>query len=518
MSGEARDATGKWTHGEHVDLGDQPHYRATNAPGQPLQDARPGHNAITDGVYFAEHPEAVKGYGSHVEAYTLPHGKYLVVNGDKHLDKINATAKADAESKLAEHLKAVQSGTENIDAKKIASLSSRPNYLRDHLEKQGYAGLKYVRTDPVNDHHDQVVLFRPETAKPAANRTTFSAAPAKPTRSLPMVQSKADPGLILPGPGGVARAEFLTPSMRYGQAVFERIAQDAISRLVTSKRRTTHSGHLFTNDERTAFVQAIGAPVVLADLVGRAMTARKAGVPLPAFGANVNRTVFGWLDPIAKNILEAIQFFSGLFPAIGIRPERYGAHMERDAFTMCVATEQTLLQRVQAIITRYLGNDWSKGYDERGPRSDGTVIRKTLIDAGVAPLHKQYSEMVFRTNVLDALNTGQTKQAAAFPDRLPVWRYNAIDDSRLGDDHRPMMGLYYPASVTFAEVRGDRVYNCRCGQRWITAIEWQMLQAKGAVLQTTWGEKVRAEGVAKGKAKRAAQSAAKKARSKPGGR
>mgnify|MGYP001569734410 CR=1 FL=1 len=48
-----------------------------------------------------------------------------------------------------------------------------------------------------------------------------------------------------------------------------------------------------------------------------------------------------------------------------------------------------------------------------------------------------------------------TRQAEDLHDRLPVWQYMAIDDSRLGDDHRPMMGKYYPSSVTFAEVRRE---------------------------------------------------------------
>jgi hypothetical protein len=48
------------------------------------------------------------------------------------------------------------------------------------LEKQGYVGLQYVRTDPVNDHHDQTVLFRPHAATAIQPKTTLSAGAAMP--------------------------------------------------------------------------------------------------------------------------------------------------------------------------------------------------------------------------------------------------------------------------------------------------------------------------------------------------
>jgi hypothetical protein len=64
--------------------------------------------------------------------------------------------------------------------------------------------------------------------------------------------------------------------------------------------------------------------------------------------------------------------------------------------------------------------------------------------------------MVFRTSVIDSFNASVTRQMATPEMRadFPMWEYLGLDDGRAGDDHRPKFGRFYPASATFAEVRG----------------------------------------------------------------
>lgn len=97
-------------------------------------------------------------------------------------------------------------------------------------------------------------------------------------------------------------------------------------------------------------------------------------------------------------------------------------------------------------------------------------------------------EMVFRTNVMDALNTGVSRQLATpeMREDFPAWRYLGIDDGREGDDHRPKFGKLYPSSVPFTVVRGPRVFNCRCTAQPIHIVELEQLLAAGERVESAW--------------------------------
>jgi hypothetical protein len=132
------------------------------------------------------------------------------------------------------------------------------------------------------------------------------------------------------------------------------------------------------------------------------------------------------------------------------------------------------------------------------PQEDGTIdyrpctrqtyIKRLLDKAGVSPKNPQYAEMVMRTNVLESYRTGVDQQAASesMKENFPVWQYQGILDGREGDDHRPKFGRYYPAKASFAEVRGDRPFNCRCNRRNIHRLAWAKLMAEGASIETEW--------------------------------
>jgi hypothetical protein len=123
------------------------------------------------------------------------------------------------------------------------------------------------------------------------------------------------------------------------------------------------------------------------------------------------------------------------------------------------------------------------------PLTGPEAVRQVLAAAGVNDERGGYSEMAFRTNVNDALNTGFDRQLAhpEMQELFPVWEYMTARDNRVGKDHEPMDGKYYPAHATFAEVRGPRPYNCRCTRRPLTQRQWADLKRGGARLETAWG-------------------------------
>jgi len=186
---------------------------------------------------------------------------------------------------------------------------------------------------------------------------------------------------------------------------------------------------------------------------------------------------------------EAVEYFNRLIPSIGTDPYRYGALLERHAFTLAAAADQALLDKVkQAIVKKVQGvvADRLSGAATLGTAT--ADIQDILDAAGVAPANPQYSEMIFRTNMMDAYNAGQTAEMAKpeMQEFFPVWRYEGILDSRTGDDHRPKIDKYFPSTAVFADVRGPRVWNCRCGHTPLYRTEWAELQAKGARVESSW--------------------------------
>ena len=150
----------------------------------------------------------------------------------------------------------------------------------------------------------------------------------------------------------------------------------------------------------------------------------------------------------------AVDYFRRLVPTLADDPGRYGLALGRHAFTLAVATEQTVLQKVKDAILAGLRTG-----------TDATADAQDVLDAaGVSPRNPQTAEMIWRTNAMDALNNGAQAEIASpeMQEAFPVIRYDGILDSRTGDDHRPHIGRYYPATRAFADIRGPRVYNCRC--------------------------------------------------------
>lgn len=188
------------------------------------------------------------------------------------------------------------------------------------------------------------------------------------------------------------------------------------------------------------------------------------------------------LEPAA-----ALDYFRGLAPDLGTDPGRIPPDLRRKAFTLAAATGEELLQKVQAAIADRI----QSGEVTTGPKA----VQALLDAAGVAPGHPEgrdgYAATVFRTNTMDAWNQGLQDELAQQQETFPVWRYSNPHDSRSRPEHAARNGRYYPASVTFNQIRGtgiEEVANCRCTAVPIDRWQWADLKAKGARLADGYHE------------------------------
>lgn len=285
--------------------------------------------------------------------------------------------------------------------------------------------------------------------------------------------------------------ELLSTAQSEGSRFLGDLARKAITRYVRHG-----NGKLFTKVEQKALQSKLAEAVAAADLLGRARVRLRAdqvvrgpdSVP-NGYDTSLRHprkfadTPTDWGPVSVPSVelqppVEALKYFQNLVPAINVDPLTWQKDLEARAFTMAVATETQLLSKVQAEIAARMGS----GEYGWGPQA----IQDLLTSAGVAPANPQYAEMVFRTNVKDALAKGAHEELQD-PDVLPqfpVWKYSAIvGDGRGRPEHSARNGNYYPANVPFTKVRGegpDDVCNCRCDFIAIDKYDWEELQANGA--------------------------------------
>lgn len=280
-----------------------------------------------------------------------------------------------------------------------------------------------------------------------------------------------------------------------GARAVERLLRVNPGSLDATVRTTTR---LFTPEELKALRDVYAAINGTAELLGRARVrlreeehAKRANFHedhLTPFEIFMETPSPQRLSPLAPR--EAIDYFSKLVPTLHSDPERFGLLMERQAFTLAVATDQELLDRIQGIILGRLetGERIRDSYKE---------IDAILAEAGIAPTNKAYSETVVRTNMMDAYNTGFVREMnqPGVSRTFPVWRMANPDDSRTGEDHAPWIGKYFAADVPFAAVRNwfvvrdgkvvhdptgrGRPYCCRCVPVPIYRRRWEELQRMG---------------------------------------
>ncbi len=251
------------------------------------------------------------------------------------------------------------------------------------------------------------------------------------------------------------------------------VAKEAVKRYLRDP-----SGPLFNDDERERLAEALAATNATAELLGRSrIRLRMKQDGHKSFSEATDFSCFDDrpLHPLAP--LEALDYFRSLIPLPGIDdPGRWADDHHRVGFTLARQTEEELLERVQRFLSGVLETGQAAGAEKR--------LGQILDEVGVTPRNPAYAEMVYRTNMMDSYTQGATAemQDPDVADYFPVWQYLGIRDGRQGKDHEPHFDRYYPNGVSFAEVRGDRPFNCRCSFRPVDMHEWAGLQQRGVRL------------------------------------
>lgn len=177
---------------------------------------------------------------------------------------------------------------------------------------------------------------------------------------------------------------------------------------------------------------------------------------------------------------KAVEFFRSLVPGLRVDPATFDHRQRLQGFNIAVTTNQQLTESVKRIISDVIeGNDG--GDFANGP----AAIRQILENAGVSPSNPQYANMVMRTNLNGAYTQGTDDELEQphMQEMFPAWQYVGIRDGRQGSDHEPHFDRYFPVTLSFAEVRGERVYNCRCSKIPVDRYQWARLVEGGARIE-----------------------------------
>lgn len=266
----------------------------------------------------------------------------------------------------------------------------------------------------------------------------------------------------------------------------EKLYGDAIKRVARGEsRRLLNDAELQTLADMFAKVLATG------ELLGRAtvrnqLNANQRGLKFADEPPDLSARRFltlteGGPIPLMTPV-KALEYFSSLVPGVTGDPGYYADTVRRKAFTLAVTTNETVLKAVQKVITDSLATGTGTAAD----------IADILSSAGISSRNPQYAEMVFRTNMMTSYMQGheQERRDPEVVEFFPVWSWDTIMDGRERPTHGARNGKYYPAHVSFQEVRGDpdpaEICNCRCISKGVWIDDWLALQAAGAQMETTW--------------------------------
>lgn len=285
--------------------------------------------------------------------------------------------------------------------------------------------------------------------------------------------------VALAGRDGAQLARLLGKSKAYGVRVMADLVAGAVQRFKGTAQLLNHA-------EVKKLADALAAVNATAELLGRVRVREMADRANVWQGRDAPPDApFQRFAVEAPGVLvtpeAAVDYFRSLQPDLGIDPERFAGQQRRAAFTLAESANLALTTRVQKMIADAIEGNTGAG--------DATAtIRQALDAAGVNPRNPQYSEMVFRTNAMDSFQTGAYEEGTHpdVADVFPCWQYLGIDDERAGKDHRPKFDKYYPRTATFAEVRGNRPFNCRCSLKWVDKYDWDELKARGFAVESRW--------------------------------
>lgn len=323
----------------------------------------------------------------------------------------------------------------------------------------------------------RVKVIRPAVIRPENDGRSVVLLPAQvvPFGEPPPGPAPITEQVAIAGPDGRRAVELLSRNQTHGQQLLADLTTRAVKRLLASGNPQA-AAVLFDDTELDEWAAAMSSMIATADLLGRARVRERARLAQERYGSFAEEPdTFIRFDepPPVQPPAAAVDYFSRLVPELGSSAVRYGPLLDRFAFTLAHATDQALLEKVKKAIL-----------DELTSGTNATPNVQAILDAaGVSVRNPQYAEMVVRTNVMDAYNQGVAAEMAEpeMQEFFPVWRYDGILDTRTGDDHRPHIGKHYPSSVAFHEVRGPRVWNCRCSPTPIS--KWE---AKGVTVESRW--------------------------------
>ena len=286
--------------------------------------------------------------------------------------------------------------------------------------------------------------------------------------------------VAIAGKDGEKANMLLSHAQKDVSRMFAEKCKSAVERLLAEPDHGRNASVLFSDEELSEIASGLGRVVATADLLGRARIQKHAELA----DARATRTDFAESDdddpfhdfaepipPLSPD--RAIEYVRQRVPHVDPGPDRYGRRLDRHAITLAIASDEVLLDKIKKAVV-----------DELEGGGDATPDIASILDAaGVSHNRPQFPELIARTNAMLAYNQGSTDEMASpeMQERFPAFEYSGILDSRTGDDHRPKIGKYYPSSVQFTEVRGERVYNCRCSFRPI-----HRSQMHGINVETSW--------------------------------
>src|SRR5262245_22026594 len=285
---------------------------------------------------------------------------------------------------------------------------------------------------------------------------------------------QASDQIALPGPEGARAEELLRAAREQGVETLGVVTRQALRRLLAGG--SVADGQLLTDAERQQLAAALAAVTASADLLGRTRIRehqRRALRGRKDYAEGAVRPFAAFQEPPA--ILpprSALEYFLRLEPLIGVDPGRFSAQMEKQAFQLAVATEETLLDRIQKAIAERL---------ESGEVNEGPQAVQELLDAaGVTVPNSGYSNAVFRTAAVDAYNTGAWNEYQDVAEEFPVYEYTNPVDTRSRPHHAAKNGQYYSSKTPFAQVRGEgpeNEINCVLPGAWVQGRVGQALKA-----------------------------------------
>lgn len=366
-------------------------------------------------------------------------------------------------------------GTVESDGKRVTFDGSQPEYLRTVAETAVQAAVEHDGIDPATITPDQVLTI---IADRLGNNAAWVTEPVKMSADPP-AHVGGNPDTALAGKDGKELQRLITDSQSAGARILTDLTRDAL-------KGYRGTGPLFNASQVAKLTASLAAVRSTGDLLGRSRVRELADRAMQAggiskFAADVPFSTFAEPVGIIDTPERAVDYFLSLFPSLGIDPQRYPDEQRRRAFTLAASTNQVLTEKVQQAIGQSLRDNKSV--------ADATArITELLNQAGVSHRNPQYSEMVYRTNAHDAFQTGLYEEGrhADLAGVFPVWKYLGIRDGRQGADHEPKFDRHYPADATFADVRGNRPYNCRCSMQWVDFMDWEELQSKGVRVEHRW--------------------------------